>query len=193
MTFRPNKKQKFDRWSTQREQVGFHSDGWQYNRYLLVWRTSNGSNSRWPEERSHSIQSWLLFWKNNRGRDTPFLMSISGLLNCACMLVIPAGTLSHILHASAVILIYAIDRVCAPNKHTNPKSWPWPNASLTQDTFKMDHHDCKGFFSIWCCHCWFWNWNWNGIEIHFIIRKGKFVLDSMCIYIGNTVHWIHKQ
>lgn len=96
VTFCPNKKQKFDRWSTQREQVGFHSDGWQYNRYLLVWLTSNGSNSRWPEERSHSIQSWLLFWKNNRGRDTPFLMSISGLLNCACMSVIPAGTLCHI-------------------------------------------------------------------------------------------------
>lgn len=80
------------------EQVGSHSDGWQYNCYLFDWLTSNGSDSCWTEERSHSTQSWLLFWKNNRVRDTPILMSIGGLLNCVCMSLILAGTLCHIFH-----------------------------------------------------------------------------------------------
>ncbi len=118
---------------------------------LLGWRASNRSNSCWPEERSHSTQSWLLFWKNNRGRDTSFLMSITGLLNRACISVIPAGTLCHIFRM--LLLSYwfmQLIRVCAPNKHTNPKSWPWPDASLTQDTLKPNgpHMTAKGSSTI---------------------------------------------
>lgn len=117
--------------------MGCLPDGWQHIHWLHACPTSKGSNSWWTEERSHSMQSWL-FWKNNRDGAVPVLMSISGLLNPVCVPLILAGhsLLQHILNASSVMLIYAIEWLCVPHTLSKPKLWPWPEAKLTWTPFK---------------------------------------------------------
>lgn len=103
------------------------------------------------------MQSWL-FWKNNRAGAVPVLMSISGLLNPVCIPLILAehSLLQHILNASSVMLIYAIEWLCVPNTLSKPKSWPWPEAKLTWATFKATLDKDGFFFSGKSLSCYYY-------------------------------------